>query len=776
MSAVYGDAVRLCVFPKPEKDLPAGRPIEDGLSFDRLAIHKDAQGMLRAQKRTIRILFDPPSGHFKVTGTRGDTFEGTVQTGTFASPLFLVRLQKDDVIYGMGAASGRLTKNDQSFRMLNLDTLFYTIPGSSYSSFPFFWIRRGKQFTAILLNSTLPARVSVGNSENDPAGSCVRFDLDTDGGAFPVDFFVFQGTPKEILDQFTQITGRPHLAPLWALGFQQSRWSYRSAERVIALAEKFRSEEVPCDAIHLDIHYMDRYRVFTWDPKHFANPSGMHARLKELGMRTVSIVDPGVARAPGYSVYEDGVNKNFFCRTKEGSIFHGKVWPGVTAFPDFTRDDVREWWGEQHGPLFAAGTSGIWNDMNDPVLWMGKKYDPLGQNVVHRTGSHREVRNLYANLEAEGTWIGFQKHKPDHRPFILTRSACTGIQKHAWLWTGDNRSNWKHLRENLNMVLNLGLTGVPLCGSDVGGFGSGTEIPFLMELAAVKIKKDKELFARWMELGSLMPFFRAHTTLYSYDQEPWSFGPEVLAVAKKHIRRRYRLLPYIYSLVHNAHRTGEPMVRTVFYEYPEIPERQSQGLFFLGPSLLAAPVLEPGQSMRKVFLPPGDWYEYESGRKIHGDREEEIPVVPGYFPLFVKAGTALPVAQPGRNADETLAGEIGFEIYPGPDLTGSLILDDGWSHAADRGETMEARLSGREDRTGNLILELVFDKKRFTPKAKNLILRMPPNYRMMELRGKKSEGALISLAREDRPFSMFQFELPWQNLRAEFPYRSSWNS
>ncbi|MBI3394540.1 MAG: alpha-glucosidase [Spirochaetia bacterium] len=730
--------------------------------------------MLRAQKKNLKIIFDPPTGNFKTSLGPLD-LEGTIQTGHYASPLFLVRLGMDDTIYGLGAATSKPNRNNQRFRLFNYDTLFYTIKESSYTSFPFFLIRRQNSFIGVYLNTTLPAQVTTGNSDNDPSGPCIRFDLQSGGHPMPIDVFAFQGTIPEILKQYSQICGRPFLPPAWALGFQQSRWSYRSADRVLELADRFRREEVPCDAIHLDIHYMDKYKVFTWDPKHFQDPAGLHQKLEELGMRTVGIVDPGVATVEGYAPYEDGLQKDYFCKKSDGTPYVGRVWPGATTFPDFTREEVRKWWGHHHKPIFDAGVSGIWNDMNDPVLKMGKNYDPLKEDITHKGGSHREVRNVYANYEAEGTWKGFEEHLPDRRPFIVTRSGFCGIQRYSAVWTGDNRSNWKHMKANLHMVINLGLTGVPFSGADVGGFGSGTDIPGLYQWAAFKFRKDKELFSRWLELGSLMPFFRAHTTLYSYDQEPWSFGDEVLAIAKKHIRRRYRLLPYIYALAHRAHVTGEPMVRPLFYEFPELPEGHGADQFMLGSSLLAAPVLEPRAGTRRVILPPGDWYEFESCKKYTGGREEIIDVGPGFYPLFVRAGTVLPVCAGGRNVIESLRSPLALEVYPGPQLSGRLVLDDGLTLAADRGEIFDLEISGKEDRTGNIALELAVLKRKFSPEQKQISIRLPVNYRMMEGRGRRQEGVGVNLSREDRRFTMYSYDVSLQNQKLEFPYRSSWN-
>jgi len=768
LTSIYESVFRFCVFPAPSPAFPEAPYLEKGLPWEKIPVHKDAQGMLRSQKKNHRFIFDPPTGSFRVSIGGREAVTGVIESQSMKSAGVLIQLQPADVIYGFGAASEGFNRNNRSFRLLNLDTLFYSVPGSSYSTFPFFLIRRQNTFTGIFFNNIRPARAQISTYERNPGGPGVKIDLD-DHGDINFDFFIFDGTLPEILLRYSEITGKPFLPPLWSLGYHQSRWSYKTQQRVLDLGRRFRDENVPCDAIHLDIHYMDRYRVFTFSPERFPDPAAMNAELKEMGIRTVAIMDPGVLAKPGFPVYDSGAAGDYFCKTSNGSVYTGKVWPGKTVFPDFMKEDVRKWWAANHETLFKSGVSGIWNDMNDPVLRVNSRIDPSTEDIRQDGVTHAEVRNLYANQEAEATQQAFKKFVPEKRPFILTRSAFTGIQKHAALWTGDNFSSWPQLRENLNMVLNLGLSGVPFAGADVGGFG-GSRGTF----GILKLFRNPELFGRWMELGSLMPFFRAHTVLYSADQEPWSFGPEILDICRKHITRRYRLLPYIYSLFFDSSRTGAPIVRPLFYEFPDTKDKDSDDQFFLGPCLLAAPVLSPGISVRSVYLPPGDWYEFETGKKYSGPGRVEFNVRPGYYPLFVRGGSVLPVCKGGKNARESMDSDISLEVYPDSEIRGSLVLDDGDTRAAMDGIYTHYEFEGKRDRTGNIQLGISQLRKKFTPLQKNLFLRLPVQYRFMTFKNKKIEGNAIDLSREDRRITVQSFELPLTAAKLEFTYRISW--
>ena len=766
LTAVFsGNTFRFTVHPDPKVPSSEISDLEPNNKGTRVPLHKDSQGMLQAKKQSWAFVLDPPTGVFRLSFQQRELLSGSIQTGQFNAPLLFARHRPGETIYGFGAGSGRLRQNESSFRLLNIDTLLSSMPGRSYSSFPFFLIQRDRQFTGVFLNASAACDVHVHDGETNPAGPGTEFRF-LEPTPLSIDVFVTAGTPAEILDSYTRLTGRPFLPPVWSLGFHQSRWSYRDSARVANLAERFRREDVPCDAIHLDIHYMDRYRVFTWDRTRFPDPEEMHAKLSELGIRTVAIVDPGVAVAPDYPVYAEGLKRGAFCTRSDGTPYQGRVWPGLTVFPDFAQSAVRDWWAEQHRELLGRGVSGIWNDMNDPVLKMGKRYDPLAEDVHHGQDRHAAVRNRYANYEADATTLGFAKHQPGTRPFVLTRSGTSGIQKYAALWTGDNVSSWESLRENLTTVLSLGISGVPFSGADIGGFAGRRGL-----LGVFKWRPSAELFVRWMQLGALLPFFRAHTTLYSPDQEPWSFGAQALRICRKHIKRRYRLLPTIYGLFRESSQNGSPVSRPMFFHYPETPPERVADQFLLGRDLLVAPVLRKGMRRRPVFLPEGDWYEYDSGTRLSAGRGGSLVMADAPLdtcPLFVRAGAMLPVCHGAHNATSSLAGEQSIEVYPGPALRGTFYADDGLSLEYQSERYLQLELSGRQDRNGGLSISLQTRQRRFQPPYKELRFRLPGEFTVMQLRGRTVQAERTELSEDDRSIIVSTFSVPLSAVRLEF--------
>lgn len=648
-------------------------------------------------------------------------------------------------ILGFGAATGGATRNDSRFRVMTRDTLLYGIAGASYTALPVFVTRRPSGWLGVLFATTWPLDVEVADGKVRIVAAC-------DTGDSPVDVIVFTGTLVDILRNLAALVGRGFLPPAWALGFHQSRWSYRTSAAVVDVARRFRALDLPADAIHLDIHYMDRYRVFTFSPSRFADPGRMHLQLQRLGFRTVAIIDPGVAAAP-YPAHEVLRQGGMLLTKSDGTPYVGKVWPGATVFPDFAQSRVRETWGRLHQPLVEAGVSGIWNDMNEPVFRAGEAQDPLAEDVWHGGVPHGRLRNLYANGMAEATAAGLQSLRPAKRPFVLSRSGFLGIQRHAALWTGDNHSSWEHLRENLNMVLNLGLSGVPISGADVGGFARGPGKYGLVK----PLRPSAELFVRWMELGALMPFFRVHCTLFARSQEPWSFGPRALALSRTVLRRRYQFLPLMYRLALQAHTEGLPIVRPLCMHF-EGPTAAADGQFLLGDSVLAAPVLHPGVERRLVWLPEGHWIDWYTGKRHSGHQQVEVAAPLGTTPLFVRAGAALFLAEPRRNAETTLKAPLAVEVSapaPGTSGQGSLFLDDGESDAADRllldvtVDTVGRRLRVHFDRSGS-----------YEPAQRDFELRLPADKRWVVVDGRPLELVPRELASEGRSAMISALRVP----------------
>ncbi len=447
-------------------------------------------------------------------------------------------------------------------------------------------------------------------------------------------------SPREVVRRLAGCTGRIELPPRWALGYHQCRFSYYPDARVRELADEFRSRGIPCDAIWIDIHYMDEYRVFTFDPERFPDPRATNEYLHARGFKSVWILDPAIKAEPGYDVYDQGVSGGHFLTDAEGREHHERTWPGDAAFPDFTRPETRAWWAGLTERFLEQGMDGLWVDLNEPspILPLGGE---LPEDLQHRgggdipPGTHAQYHNVYGMLMAKATCEAMRAARPTRRPFVLSRSSYLGGQRYAATWTGDNVSSWKHLHWSVPMVLNLGLSGQPFSGPDIGGF-SGTPSP--------------ELFAHWIGVGAFLPFCRTHNSLRG-DQEPWSFGPEVEEVAKVALRRRYRLLPYLYTLFHEAATDGLPIVRPVFFADPaDTGLRGEDHAFLLGGDVLVQPQLTPDAS-HPFALPAGF-------RRLFTLAGEDPAATPAHPILRIRDGAIVPVGPGGQTSDEAFDGPL----------------------------------------------------------------------------------------------------------------------
>jgi len=606
--------------------------------------------------------------------------------------------------FGFGERHGGLDKRGEHIRMRNRDPERGAgDPG--YLSIPFFLsllpgeaVHRAR---GIMLEAFGPSRFDVAAQRTDR----VRLETEADG----IDVTIFPGpTPADVLRRFTARVGRQPLPPLWALGHHQSRWSYASEAKVRALAEEIRARRIPTDAIHLDIDYMDGYRVFSWHPKRFPDPERLTSELAEHGFRVVTIIDPGVKVDERWAVYRDGCERDVFCRRDDGEPFSLRVWPGESALPDFNREEVRAWWGERHRGLVEAGVAGFWNDMNEPAGWareirVGRYFVPIARQDVSRLVQsdpgdpdvrvpHERVRNLYGYQECRATRGFLEQARPGRRPFLLTRSGYTGIQRFAAVWTGDNKSRWAHLRESVPMLLNLSLSGVAFCGADIGGFA---------------LSCTPELYARWIQLGALYPFARTHSMWLGRRQEPWRFGARVEAIARAALELRMRLLPYVYGLFCEAEETGAPVWRPLFFEFPDDPaSAEVEDQLMLGPSLLVAPVLERGAREREVYLPPGRWLAWHDDAQYVGPRRIRVAAPLERLPLFARAGSIVPMQSPVLHVGEAAQEPCILQVMPGADGTTTLLEDDGESTAYRSGAVARTPLRLWHRAGGRLRLEL----------------------------------------------------------------------
>lgn len=643
-------------------------------------INSDERPMMHDPKGTLAgMMFDP-------------------KAGTFVS--VAKKLGFEEHFYGLGEKAARLDKRRGFFTNWNSDAPGYTEGRDPlYQTIPFYiGLRRGLAY-GIFFDNSYRSYFDFGKNSQAYAA------FGAEGGE--VNYYFFYGPQiRKILGRYTELTGRMPLPPLWALGHQQSRWSYYPEAMAEEVVREYRQRDLPLDVLHLDIDYMQGYRVFTWDTERFPNPKAFTEKLKRQGVHVVTIVDPGVKYQPpakdgkdakaashspeltsqekSYYVFNQGLEKGYFQKRRGGKLFIPRVWPGESVFVDYTLAAARKWWGDLHRAYTDNGVAGIWTDMNEPSDFV----DQTGRNQMDvvsfdegENSTHAKNRNTFALLMARATYEGLERLQPDKRPYVITRAAYAGIQRYATMWTGDTNSTWDALALSLPMFQTLGLSGEAFVGSDVGGFmgrGSG------------------ELLVRSYQVSFLAPFCRNHKVIDGYDQEPWRFGEFYEDIIRKYLKLRYRLLPFLYKTLEEAHRTGLPLFRPLLLNY----QADSNTLnlddeFMIGTDLLVAPILQPNQTSRLVYLPEGVWYDYWTNRKQQGGTMIRVDAPLEVVPMFIRGGAIIPTWPEMNYVGEKPFDPITFQIHPDDQGSAATTLyeDDGISPAYKRGVYRRTQVS-----------------------------------------------------------------------------------
>ncbi|MCK4660586.1 MAG: glycoside hydrolase family 31 protein [Phycisphaerae bacterium] len=655
--------------------------------FSRL---QEAPAYIQVSTGALEVVVQRDPCRLKILGAGGealvvdDPARGMAWGCTSESSMAAVRVWQqlpDKVaIYGLGEKTGALNKRGRAWTMWNTDECAYGLAEDPiYKSVPFFICARNGRFHGVFFDN--PWRSSFDFGQRDRG----ILSFGAEGGE--LNYYVIAGPdPKDVVRRYTALTGRMELPPKWALGYHQSRYSYCPEAHVREVASTFRQKRIPCDVIYFDIDYMDGYRCFTWNPKHFPDPKKLMGDLHEMGFHTVAIIDPGIKQDPGYFVYDEGTKRSAWLTKPDGETYVGRVWPGPAVFPDFTNPQVRRWWSSLYPPfLDSCGIDGIWNDMNEPSDFDGpNKTVPL--NLRHdnegEPASHRACHNIYGMQMARATFAGLEQARPDRRPFVITRAAYAGGQRYGASWTGDNISTWGHLRMSIPMVLNLGVSGMPFVGPDIGGFVVGA---------------TPQLYARWIQVGSLLPFCRTHTGWSSPNQEPWSFGPEVEEIARQSLERRYAMMPYLYTLFEESTRTGLPIIRPPWMEFPEVRGWHFNVSFMLGPDVYVIPIDWPDAREATRPLPPGAWFDLHTGLIHGGGQWVKLDVDLKTLPMFVRAGAIIPMQSPVQSTTHAPDEPLILDVWPFGDSVGWLYEDDGQSLSYRKGEFRRTRFQCRVD-------------------------------------------------------------------------------
>jgi alpha-glucosidase len=651
------------------------------INADEQPMAYDARGLLK------EMMFDPKAGTFVAAAKK---------------------LGFDEHFYGLGEKAARLDKRRNSFVNWNSDTPGYTEGKDPiYQTIPFYTGLQNGTAYGIFFDNSYRSYFDFGKSSQR------RVWFGAEGGE--LNYYFFYGPSiKKVLNRYADLTGHMPLPPLWALGNQQSRWSYYPDKMVEEVVSEYRKRDLPLDVIHLDIDYMQEYRVFTWDRERFQNPKTLSAELGKQGVKLIAIVDPGVKYQPSakgagqitsitpelesqqqrYYVLDAGLEKNYFQRRRNGDLFIPKVWPGDSVFVDYTLPAAREWWGSLHRAYTDNGVVGIWNDMNEPADFV----DQTGKNQIDvvsydqgEKSTHAKNRNVFALLMARATYEGLERLRPNQRPYVITRAGYAGIQRYSTMWTGDTNSTWEALQLNIPMFTTLGLSGEPFVGSDVGGFIG---------------RANGELLVRAYQVSFLAPFCRNHKVIDGYDQEPWRFGKYYEDIIRKYLKLRYELLPFLYTTLEEAHRAGVPLFRPLVLNYQDDPNTYNlDDEFMIGDDLLVAPIVKPDVTRRLVYLPKGVWYDYWTNKKYEGGTMIAFGAPLETVPMFVRAGAIIPMGPAMKYVGEKPLDPITFHVYP--DSTGSastvLYEDDGVSPAYKQGNFRRTNVRARRAGQGYFI-------------------------------------------------------------------------
>jgi len=581
---------------------------------------------------------------------KGETFSSHMLRFQYARP--------EGLVLGLAGQSGEMNRNGYRFELYNTDE-FHHIPSRKplYQSWPilFHQTPNGKSWMGVFHDNPSRTFVDLGDFYNDK----ITFESLTGNSRVHL---IFGEDLAEVSQKMSRLLGRASMPPLWAFGYQQCRWSYMTSMEVRDVVRKFQEEQIPLDAVYFDIDYMDGFRVFTVNQNTFGDMAGCIEELHQKGVKSICIVDPGVKIDPEYQVYKDLHFLGAYLKNEDGSDFVAKIWPGKALLPDFGDENMRDWWADvQKKWLSTYHFDGVWNDMNEPSNFDGA--NAATAKAFNARGAIRNEYNLYGYYMAQASALGCEKSSPGKRPLVITRSGYPGSQKSAIVWHGDNQAWWEHLRFALDTSIQYSLSGAYYNGPDVPGFTGNP---------------SDDLAVRFFQLGAFLPLFRGHSIYFAKDKEPYAYGPRAKVLIKKAIELRYSLLREWYSGFDFALRHDQS---------PLMPVLDKQGILvrdhlLLFDKFLVAPILDRDQTRKLVYLPEGDWYEFENtSKRIPGGGWIMLEVSDESVPVFVKAGSIVVRNTVGKNTMETLAQEEHFEVYPDAagNAQGDWFQDDGQS-------------------------------------------------------------------------------------------------
>jgi len=593
--------------------------------------------------------------------------------------------QKAESFYGLGDKPVDVNLKGKRFENWATDSYaFGKDTDPIYKAIPFYTAIQDNKSYGIFFDNTFKTHFDFAHERRNVTSFWAQ------GGEMNY-YFIYGPQMEDVVKNYTDLTGKPHtLPPLWALGFHQCKWSYYPEANVKEVTKTFRDLKIPCDAIYLDIDYMDGFRCFTWDKKLFPDPKRMVKELEEDGFKTVVIIDPGIKIDLDYAVFKEGLDKDYFCKRADGPYMKGKVWPGECYFPDYTKPEVREWWSSLFQELIEdIGVKGVWNDMNEPAVMdvPNKSFpDDVRHDYDGNPCSHRKAHNIYGTQMARATYHGLKKYAYPKRPFVITRSAYSGAQRYTSTWMGDNVATWEHLAIANNQAQRMAMSGFSFAGSDIGGFAE---------------QPQGELFARWIQLGVFHAFCRVHSSGDHGDQEPWVFGEEITDIVRKFVEIRYQLLPYLYTAFWKYINDGTPILKSlVLYDQGDTATHYRSDEFVYGEQILVCPILEPNGKGRRMYIPKGKWYNFWTDEVVEGGREVWVDAELDSMPMFIKEGAVIPKYPVQQYVGEKNFEEITLDVYYKEGKESSKLYDDahdGYDYKKGRFSLRTFKVTGKKE-------------------------------------------------------------------------------
>lgn len=573
-------------------------------------------------------------------------------------------VEKDSFVYGLGDKMAPLNHKGYFYRQWNTDDSNHQdeLFQSLYKSINFLLVHSNGCYFGMFYPSTYPYELDICKSDLNKV--FVRNFYAQN------DFFLFLGeTPKEIISNYSTLVGHPYMVRLKMLGNNQSRWSYKNEKEVLAVLDGYRKNNIPLDYIHFDIHYLDGYRDFTVDKERFPNMQELTGILKKNHIDAIPINDSGIKLDPDYKVY-DFCKKNNLISTHNGEDFVGVVWPGDSIFPKYYSKEARKFFGEEAYKFVQDnGFSGIWNDMNEPVSFKGELPEDVDFSIKGRKLAHIEEHNVYGEHMIRCLNDVFTRD--NIRPYLFSRACFATTPKYAFVWNGDNFSLWHHLRLSISQILSMSISGNMFNGCDVGGFGGDS---------------NKQLLIRWMQAHVLMPFVRNHSTLDTKAQEPYAYDRELMDIYTHYLNIRYELVPYLYNLVEKMNKNGEPIVRPMFYNYPDDARALTiNDQYMAGEDIMVAPVLDQDVFERIVYFPKGKWIDYETRETYVGGKSYIVKMPLGKTGIYVRNNTVLPCFEGLTYIEKDEIETIVFKLF-GTRGNCTLYEDDGVSMNYKKGE------------------------------------------------------------------------------------------